>query len=146
MARGYSGYFPAMLTQEQQIWEAYLAANPGKVTNADYNVRVGQGRDPGPTFEDNARRAAILNSQLRLDATSYENGTWWIYEVKVGARAGSVGQLLQYQIYYEDAFPSNRPIQLAIVTDLPAQGVDRLTARFGIKLFVVPVVFSPPTT
>jgi hypothetical protein len=146
MARGYLNYYPGMLTQEAQIWEAFMAANPGKVPSPEYNIRVGQGRDPGPTFADTARQAAILNSQLRLDVVSYDGGAWWIYEVKRGARAGSVGQLLQYELLYEAAYPQNRPIRLAVVTDLPTQGLDLLCQRYGITLFTQPVVFSPPTS
>jgi hypothetical protein len=142
MRRPYLDYYPGMLTAEAQIWNSFRAANPEKIVSPDYNVRVGSGRDPGPTVPDYARQAAILNSQLRLDVVSPENGVWWIYEVKVGARAGCVGQLQLYQIYHEDAFPDRLPIQLAVVTDLPTQGLDRLCARVGIKLFLQPVVFS----
>ena len=145
MARGYLNYYPGMLTAEAQIWEAFMAANPGRVVNPDYNVRVGVGRDPGPTFTDEQRRTAILNSQLRLDVVDEEGGVWWIYEVKRSCRAGAVGQLLQYEILYEDAYPLNQPIKLAIVTDIPTLNLDRLCEKYGVSLFLQPVVFSSPS-
>ena len=144
MARGYLNYYPGMLTQEAQIWEAFTAAHPGQVQNPDFNVRVGQGRDPGSTFTDLQRQTAILNSQLRLDVVAFDGQTWWIYEVKRNCRAGAVGQLLQYEILYEKAFPLNRPIKLAIVTDLPTLGLDILCDKYNIALLIQPVVFSPP--
>ena len=146
MARGYLNYYPGMLTNEAQIWEAFMAAHPGLVVSPEYNVRIGVGMDPGPTFTADVRRMAILNSQLRLDVVAGDGkGGFTIYEVKQRCRAGAVGQLLQYKILYLDDFPQNQPLSLAIVTDLPTLNLDRLCAAHGITLYVQPVLFSPPS-
>lgn len=146
MAKGYSGYYPGMLSAEAQIWEAFMQSGQATVTNPDYNVRVGMGRDPGPTYADFVRKAAIANSQLRLDVVAQNANGWTIYEVKQRCRAGAVGQLLQYKLLYLDAFPNNLPLTLAIVTDLPTLNLDRLCASQGITLYTQPVIFTSPST
>ena len=146
MARGYLNYYPGMLTNEAQIWEAFMQSHPGLIVNPDYNVRVGSGRDPGPTFSETVRSMAILNSQLRLDVVCQDDqGGWWIYEVKQNCRAGAVGQLLQYRILYQDDYPNNLPLSLAIVTDLPTLNLDRLCAAQNIALYTQPVLFTLPS-
>ncbi len=144
MAKGYKGYFPGFLRMEQQIWTTFLQVHPEIGPDIDYNVRVGKGFDPGAQFDDSARAAAIKNSQLRLDAVTYQTNGWWIYEVKVRCGAGAVGQLLQYEVLYEEAYPDNRPIHLAVVTDNPRLGLPTLCTRHNITLFVVPVVYEFP--
>lgn len=136
--------FPAMLPRETAIWKSFLAHYGDGFTNFQYNVRVGQGFDPGPTFPDFSRQAAIKNSQLRLDVVAQKDNAWWIIEVKVHCGAGAVGQLKQYEVLYEEAFPTNRPIQLAICTDLPKLGLKTLCDRLGIQLYILPTDLPQP--
>jgi len=136
-----SANFPAMLPRETSIWQTYLSQHPGEFETLDYNVRVGKGLDPGPSYEDSARRAAIMNSQLRIDVVGFDGTTWWLIEVKVRAGAGAVGQLQQYLVLFEQAYPDKRPIGMRMVTDRMKLGLDVMCARWGIDLVVVQ---SPP--
>jgi hypothetical protein len=139
----YNWQYPGMLSNEALIWDAFLAANPGIVAQPDYNVRVGKGMDPGPTISPSIRAGAIANSQLRLDAVGRTANGWTIFEVKQRCRAGAVGQLIQYKLLYADAFPNNSPLSLAVVTDVPTLGLDRLCTHLGVTLYVQPVTFTP---
>jgi hypothetical protein len=136
-----------MLAKEQAIWEQFQAANPGIFTEVDYNVRVGKGFDPGPTYDDAARQQAILNSQCRIDVVALQDNTWWLIEVKHRCGAGALGQLQQYEILFEQTYPDRRPIKLAMVTDQPKLGCADLCRRHGIVLYITtnPAPF-PATT
>jgi hypothetical protein len=144
MAKGYGNYFPSFLPKESAIWAAFLEAHPEIPREIDYNMRVGVGFAADGAWDPSARRAAILNSQLRLDAVVHWDGAWWIFEVKVRCGAGAVGQIQQYEILYEEAEPTHRPIKLAIVTDLPRLGLATLCRRVGITLYIQPAVFPAP--
>jgi len=131
-----SQQFPAMLPRETSIWQNYLAQHPAQFQSLDYNVRVGKGFDPGPAYADSARRDAILNSQLRIDVVGFDGQTWWLIEVKVRAGAGAVGQLLQYEVLFEQAYPAKLPLKLMMVTDRPKLGLADLCSKHGIALVV----------
>jgi hypothetical protein len=128
--------FPAFLEKETNIWNAYLTQHPGQFQTLDYNVRVGKGFDPGPSFTDSARRDAIMNSQLRIDVVGYDGAAWWLVEVKVRAGAGAVGQLLQYKRLFQDAYPEKKPLKLMMVTDRPKLGLDLMCAEYDVGLQV----------
>jgi hypothetical protein len=139
MAKGYQGYMPGFLPKDQIIWTNFLDSHPEIPADIDYNVRVGKGFDPGPNWEPSARQAAIANSQLRLDAVVEWQGAWWIFEVKPRCGASAVGQLLQYEVLYEESYPNNRPIKLAIVTAQPKLGLQTLCTRYHVTLYVQPM-------
>jgi len=127
--------YPAMLTTESGIWSEWQAANPGFFDALEYNVRVGKGFDPGPGVEDFARRAAIMNTQLRLDIVARKGADWWIVEVKRRAGAPAVGQLLQYEILFEETYPTARPIKLGMVTDTAKMGLSKMCDRYHVTLW-----------
>jgi len=129
--------FPAFLHRETNIWHNYMLQHPGQFKSLDYNVRVGKGFDPGSSWPDSARRAAIMNSQLRIDVVGFDGSAWWLIEVKVRAGAGAVGQLLQYHVLFEQAYPEKVPIKLMMVTDRPKLGLADLCTRHSIALVVV---------
>ena len=128
--------FPAFLPRETNIWQAYLTQHPTQFQSLEYNVRVGKGFDPGASFEPNARRAAIMNSQLRIDVVGFDGSTWWLIEVKVRAGAGAVGQLLQYRTLFRKAYPDKIPLSLMMVTDRPKLGLADLCLEHTITLAV----------
>lgn len=88
---------PGMLPQETVIFKAWWAVHSTEYTNPQFNVRVGKGVDPGPSFDDGARRGAIANSQYRIDALLQKGSLYEIVEVKYRASPLPVGQLLSYQ-------------------------------------------------
>jgi len=129
--------YPAMLPTESAIWSAFLAKHGSGFTSIDYNVRIGVGFDPGPGVPDYARKAAIANTQLRIDAVAYDGTSWWLIEIKRRAGAGALGQLLQYAVLYETDYPKNSPLQLAIVTNYAKLGLQALCDRHKIQLYII---------
>ena len=128
--------FKHMLQRETNIWQNYLKQHPGQFQTLDYDVRIGKGFDPGPSFTDSARREAILNSQLRIDVVGYDGSAWWLIEIKVRAGAGALGQLLQYRTLFKRAYPDKTPLNLMMVTDRPKLGLADLCAEHNIALVV----------
>ena len=88
--------YPHMAPQDIPVWEAFLREQASQFTAFDYDVRVGKGIDPGPTYNDETRQDAILLTQKRIDAVGFRDNEVWIIEVKPQASISALGQLLTY--------------------------------------------------
>src|SRR5258707_13801836 len=54
--------FPGMQVREILIWKNWLYANSTRFDRYEYNVRLGDGVDPGPSYPESSRRMWIANS------------------------------------------------------------------------------------
>jgi hypothetical protein len=142
--------FPGMLPREILIWKAWLRLHESEYSNYDYNVRVGQGVDPGPGYTDAIRQMAILNSQKRIDAVAWQDVVPTIFEVKFCAGASAVGQLVVYRPLWAQLYPLVPVTHLALVTNSLQADIQPALTQQGISLFVIPtdfssIVFVPPS-
>jgi len=138
--------YPAMLPPEIAIWRGWLALHEAEFTGYDYNVRLGNGTDPGPTFNDATRRMWIMNTQLRLDAVAQAHGQWWIFEVKQNAGAGALSQVRLYCRLWRNQFPGQLPVNPVLVTNsIRGETAAFAEEEMGVKVYVVtPSGYVPP--
>lgn len=98
--------YPGLIPQEAQLFDAWWQANQSQFDSADFNVRVGQGVDPGPAYDQQIRATAIMNSQFRIDAVLSRQGVYYIVEVKIRPTPLAIGQLLSYKVLWMQDNPS----------------------------------------
>ncbi len=84
-----------------RVAQGFEPPEPGDVF--DYNVRVGQPRDPGPDVQPDLRRAAIMTSMMRIDAVGFQLGTPTIFEVHRRIGPAEVGQLVSYRTQWRES-------------------------------------------
>jgi hypothetical protein len=60
--------YPGLLPREIIVMREWLKQHQAEYARFLFNLRLGTGYDPGPTFTDAVRRSAVLNSMKRLDA------------------------------------------------------------------------------
>jgi hypothetical protein len=106
-----------LLKKDIVVWERFLASESQRFTSFDYDVRVGDGRDPGPNYPDNIRRMAIQLSQRRIDAIGHAPNHIAIIEVTVVAGIKAFGQCKIYPILYKLAHPDHPPIKVLLVAE-----------------------------
>ena len=109
-------YFPHLLPQDIEVWKRFLAEHGHEYDYFDYDVRVGEGRDPGPEHTQTIRSMAIGLSQRRIDAIGFRNGTATIFEITTRAGMTAIGQLQVYPQLFRTLNPSIRlepPILIA---------------------------------
>lgn len=139
--------FPAMLPREALIWRGWLQEHEREYDRFEYNVRLGEGLDPGPSFPDFVRRDAVLSTQKRVDAVGFRPGEVWIFEVKERAGLSAIGQLIGYRSLWRISHPDGNPVSMALVTNVPEPDLLPGLRDAGITLFVVdvelPVGFGP---
>ena len=89
-------YFPHLLPKDIEVWKRFLEAHAKEYDYFEYDVRVGEGRDPGPEHTNTIRSMAIGLSQRRIDAIGYRKDRATIFEITTSAGLTAVGQLQVY--------------------------------------------------
>ncbi len=134
--------FPGMLPREIQVWKAWLVLHEKEYDSFDYNVRLGQGQDPGPSYDEPTRRQAILNSQKRVDVVALQRNAPTLIEVKDRAQASAIGQLVTYDALWRQSNPAGPEPKLLLVTNRLAPDLIPVLARANIGLNLVEADFS----
>jgi hypothetical protein len=134
--------YPGMAPREVIVFKAWLAANQKNYTNFEYNVRVGNGVDPGPMYPAVYRQQYIANTQKRIDAVAWQGNQPTIIEVKDRATASSMSQILTYKSLWPITFPNTPAPKLLLVTNRVAADMPMVLDASGITLAIVPADFS----
>jgi hypothetical protein len=157
--------YPGMLLREILVWKTWQFGNASRFDRFEYNVRLGDGVDPGPSYQDSARRQWILNSMKRADVIAVKGSRVTIIEVEDNPGLSAIGQVVGYEALWvarvrrggppdwqiavgvEDFFPTDLPLDPDPDTLLVVAraGNDLLTVaqRSGVKVEVVQTDFSP---
>ncbi len=134
--------FPGLLPREVLVLKAWLRLHEAEYTRFDYNIRLGQGTDPGPTWPEDVRKQAIVNSQKRVDAVAYQSDQPTLIEVKDRAGYSAVGQITGYDALWRATFPTTPAPKLLIVCNRFVPDILPVLQRNNIELAVVEVDFG----
>lgn len=156
--------FPGMQLREILIWKNWLYQNSTRFDRYEYNVRLGSGVDPGPSYPDSSRRMWIANSMKRADVIAQKGAHVTIIEVEENPGNQAFGQLLGYQSLWrqrvqnggspavhkalgvEDFFPSDLYLDpdpgLLLVAARVGNDALAVANGLGIPVEVVPTDFS----
>lgn len=156
--------YPGMLPREILIWKNWLYQNSTRFDRYEYNVRLGEGTDPGPSYPDSSRRMWILNSMKRADVIAVKGGHITIIEVEENPGLTAFGQLAGYvalwrqrvqnggspQVHLtlgvEASFPADLPLDPnpAVLLVCARVGNDALAVArsSGVAVDVIPTDFS----
>lgn len=104
-----------LLPIDADIWHKHRLALGDQYHLLEYDIQVGDGRDPGPGFQQNIRAMAISLSCRRIDVVAYRGNSIDIIEVTHSAGFTALGQLIAYPILYALKFPNSGPIRPVLV-------------------------------
>jgi hypothetical protein len=125
--------YPGMAPREVLIWRKWLESHQSEYTDWQYNVRIGNGTDPGALYPKVYRDQYIFNTQKRADAVAYQALQPFIFEVKARATASSMSQLLTYKVLWPITFPHTFPPKLVLVSDRVTSDMPMVLAASGIR-------------
>lgn len=134
--------FPGMAPREIIIFKAWLALHQDEYNKFEYNVRVGNGIDPGPQYPAIYRQQYIQNTQKRIDVVAWQSVAPTIIEVKDRATASSMSQILTYAALWPLTFPQTPAPKLLLVTNRVAADMPMVLDKSGIGLAIVAADFS----
>lgn len=138
--------YPGMLPREILIFKNWLKTNESAYDSFQYDVRLGQGRDPGPNYPDYIRSMAIDRSKFRADAVAMQGQQPTLIEVKDRAGASAAGQLVAYEALWEVEHPGGLPPKLLLITNQVQTNLLPLLKKNQIALAQVPTDFSSLAT
>jgi hypothetical protein len=134
--------YPGLLPEEILVLRAWLALHQGEYDRFDYNMRIGQGIDPGAAYSAEVRKQAVMNTQLRIDAVAWKGTQPSIIEVKRRTTPSNVGQILTYDSVWRQEFPGGPAPILRLVCNTFAPHILPRVREANIFLDVVTVDFS----
>ena len=134
--------YPGMLPREILVFQRWLTMHEAEYTSFQFNVRLGNGVDPGPELDANIRQAAIMNSQKRVDVVAWLGQQPIIIEVKDRATASAIGQIASYAALWAGTFPNTPAPALRLVCNRLDPDILAVCQFHGINVDVVPTDFS----
>lgn len=96
---------PGLTFVESDVAKAWLNAHGAEYDRIDFNVRLGEGTDPGEEYGADIRDLSKLLTQKRADIVAQIGGQVDIIEVKVRVAFGALGQLLGYRNLWRTGHP-----------------------------------------
>lgn len=131
-------YFPHLLPQDIEVWKRFLAEHGQDYDYFDYDVRVGEGRDPGPDYNQTIRSMAIGLSQRRIDAIGHRNGRATIFEITTSAGLTAIGQLQVYPQLYKTLHPSTQTEPPILIAERIQDDILPYLQESGIRYLLFP--------
>lgn len=129
--------YPHLMVGDVEIWERYLGRFADQWDNFEYDVRVGEGIKTEPGEEEKYKLMATALSEKRIDVVGHRGAVTTIIEVKPSAMLSAIGQLLSYQILYEERYPLRGPVKMLLITDRIGPDLEKLCRKFEISLLSV---------
>ena len=87
------------------VWERYLDAPAREYLGYSYDVKVGEGDDPGLQYDENLRSMWYCLTSRRIDVVGHLADGYELIEVKMDAGIIAVGQCVGYPILWRETFP-----------------------------------------
>ena len=132
--------YPHLLPADAALLDQYLASVPDKYSDVFMDVHVGEGRDPGPSFDDNIRRMAIQLSLRRIDCVAFAVDHVDIIEVTTAAASTALGQLMAYPALYVATFHPTVPVAPLLITLEFKTDMQQI-----FEFYSIPYIILPPT-
>lgn len=134
--------YPGMAPREVLIFQQWQNKHGAEYDRFDYNVRIGNGTDPGPQYDQVSRNMYIANTQKRIDAVGWKGDQPTIIEVKDRATASCMSQLVTYAALWPITFPGTLTPILLLVTNRFSADMHLVLDHAGIKWNLVEADFS----
>lgn len=131
-------FYPHLLQKDIELWERYLELNPDRHDYYEYDVRVGEGRDPGEKHPKAIRSMAIDLSTRRIDAVGHSSSHLEIIEITCSAGFRAIGQVLAYPLLYAETFRPNLPIKSLLVAESIQTDIRPVLDKLGILYVEIP--------
>lgn len=113
--------YPGLMPQEVAVLREWLRLHESEYDRFEYNVRVGAGNDPGPTYDAKMRQMALDITRKRIDAIAYKGQEVTLIEVKKRATLAAVGQIVSYKTLWRADNPlSPAPYLLLVASSFDA--------------------------
>lgn len=130
--------YPGMTWVESEVTRAWLNRRGAEYDEIWWNVRLGEGVDPGEQHPEEIRRMATLLTQKRADIVCRSGGLVDLIEVKVRIAFGAMGQLLGYRELWMREHPELPVRRLIAIGRAVVQDAADVLEKHGIAIETFP--------
>jgi hypothetical protein len=127
--------FPERTDRESTVIHDFLEKHALEYQRYEFSVRVGQGVEVDPSLPESVQRAAIRNSQKRIDMIVWSGDQPTIIEVKERITPAVLGQLQTYRMLLLEDRPSIREPLLATIGRYSDGDTVRVLQAHGITVY-----------
>jgi len=131
---------------EQAIAKAWLASAADPYTVYGFNVRIGEGVDVPEDVPDFSKRFVKMTTQKRIDLVGAREGGVGLYEVKIQANLGALGQLLGYRHLWQLGYPDWPVDEIAVLCKYISPDTMSVFQQHGLAFHLFPDVDLPSLT
>ncbi len=139
-------FLPGHQPGETVILKAWLADQGHRWTRFGFNVRIGVGVEPPENAPEYARRFVRATTRKRIDVVAFTENTVSLFEVKIQANLGALGQMLGYRHLWEQEFPAWPVDAAGIICWLISADTAAVYTRHNMPFFLYHDVPLPPLT
>ena len=139
-------YLPGQQPGEQAILKAWLLDSGHAWQRFAFNVRLGTGVLLAGDHPEFARTFVRKTTQKRIDCVAFSAHGASLFEVKIQANLGGLGQILGYRHLWERDFPTWPVESAGIICHLIAPDTAAVYVRHGMPYYVMADVVLPPLT
>lgn len=107
--------YPGLNDQAADLWRTFLRFYGDKFESFEYNVRVGQGLDPGPSASAEMRAMWKAVTTKRIDVVGSRGGETWVIEIEPRPGLRTLGQVVGYMDLLPKYYPVRARVEGALV-------------------------------
>lgn len=137
-------FLPGFQAGEQVIAKAWLAEHGRAYAAFGFNVRIGQGVTPRDDVPEYARRFVVKTTQKRIDVVAFRDAGVTLWEVKIQANLGALGQMLGYKHLWELQFPDWPVLEFGILCHLISLDTATVYTKNGMPFHLFADIVLPP--
>jgi len=137
-------YLPGFQQGEQVIVLEWLRESGARYDAFGFNVRVGAGVTPPEDAPEYAKRFVTKTTQKRIDVVALRPAGVALWEVKIQANLGALGQMLGYKHLWERDFPSWPVLEFGILCHLINLDTAAVFLKNGMPFHVFADIVLPP--
>lgn len=128
--------FPGMAAPESAVFREWLTRHGAEYDRLDFNVRLGEGVEVGEGFSPEVKTLATTLTQKRADVVGWQGVHPTIFEVKIRASLGALGQLLGYLVLFPKTFPGAPPPHLVVLARRVDNDSAQAFAAYGVDVLL----------
>ena len=129
--------YPHMLKSDSEIWHRFLQKYPDYFDMVDYDIHIGQGVTPDPSWDANIASMATALTQRRIDVLGVKGLLWYIVEVKKDPGVSALGQLIGYRVLYKLQYSTRPTPRLLLIANRVDDDLASILSSQNISSFVV---------
>ncbi len=137
-------YLPGFQQGETVIVRAWLTQDAAPGSRFAFDVRIGQGVTPPEDAPEYAKRFVRKTTRKRIDVVQFLDGRTSLWEVKIQANLGALGQMLGYKHLWEVEHPHWPVYKFGILCHLINLDTAAVFGKHGMPFFVFPDIVLPP--